>query len=158
MNFETSIFEIVNWFLHVQMMTHKKLQKLLYFSYGIYLAEYNEDINNLENKLFPNNFQAWVHGPVDPNVYEIYKNNGVNYLFVEKPYVNTFNERILSTLNRVMEIYGNYEADELEQISHNQLPWKNARKGLGPTDISTNSISDEDIYITFIKILNGEAR
>lgn len=157
MNFEVNIFEVVNWFLHTQPMTHKKLQKLLYFSYGIYLVTYNENVHDLKNKLFINNFQAWVHGPVDPSVYELYKNNGINLLYIEETYVNNFNIKTLKVLNKTIELYGKYDADELEQITHEQLPWQNARKELGPTDISTNRLSDEDIFITFRDLLNYNA-
>ena len=63
------VYEIAKWFLHTEPMTHKKLQKLLYFSYGIYLAQNNENCNKLNNSLFKNKFEAWVHGPVDPKIY-----------------------------------------------------------------------------------------
>lgn len=158
MNYESNIFEIANYFLHYQPMTHKKLQKLLYFCYGIYLATYNEDEHNLNDRLFENNFQAWVHGPVAPEIYSLYKNNGVNLLYIEEPYINTFSPKIQRVLNKTIEYYGNYEADELEEISHGQLPWKNARKNLGITDISVNPISDVDIFLAFRGIIRDNDR
>ncbi len=62
----------------------------------------------------------------------------------------------MNALNKTMEIYGNYSADELENISHNQAPWMNARKGLAPIEASNNLLSDVDIFLTFTKILFNE--
>lgn len=146
------INQIVRWFLHYEPMTHKKLQKLLYFCYGIYLARNNINENNLQNVLFLNNFEAWVHGPVIPEIYNIYKNNGITPLYIEEE-VEEFNDNIMNILNETMLMYGNYNADELEYITHNQTPWKNARKGLSPIEASSNIIELEDIYLTFRDII-----
>ena len=150
------VYEIAKWFLHTEPMTHKKLQKLLYFSYGIYLAQNNENCNKLNNSLFKNKFEAWVHGPVDPKIYSLYKNNGINLLYLENIETTSFNQHIMNALNKTMELYNQYSADELENISHNQAPWKNARKNLMPMESSNNLLSDVDIYLTFKKILSNE--
>jgi len=150
------VYEIAKWFLHTEPMTHKKLQKLLYFSYGIYLAQNNENCNKLNNSLFKNKFEAWVHGPVDPKIYSLYKNNGINLLYLENIETTSFNQNIMNALNKTMELYNQYSADELENISHNQAPWKNARKNLMPMESSNNLLSDVDIYLTFKKILSNE--
>lgn len=154
MNYATNVKNIVEWFLHNMPMTHKKLQKLLYFSYGFYLAQNNNDVNNLENFLFVNNFEAWVHGPVDPTIYNIFKNNGVNLLYMENTTTFKFDEKIMNALNITMEKYGKMNADELEYESHIQLPWKNARNGIAETDISNSKLQDEDIYLTFKELLH----
>ena len=155
MNYATNIRSIVNWFLTNKPMTHKKLQKLLYFSYGIYLAQNNDDVNKLNNQLFENNFEAWVHGPVDPEIYAIYKNYGINELFIERTCIFNFDEKILIALNKTMELYGNFEADELEEKTHKQLPWIKARNGIGATEVSTAKICDKDIFLEFQSIING---
>lgn len=143
------IYEIAKWFLHTEAMTHKKLQKLLYFSYGIYLAQNNVSTSTLEKSLFKNNFEAWVHGPVDPTIYSLYKNNGINLLSIEKVETFSFDLEIINALNKTMEMYGEYSADELENITHDHISWKNARKGLSSIEASNNLLSDEDIFIAF---------
>ena len=150
------IYEIAKWFLHTEPMTHKKLQKLLYFSYGIYLAQNNDNPDNLTNLLFKNDFEAWVHGPVNPQIYSLYKNNGINLIYLEKVETIDFDKNIMDALNKTMEIYGSYSADELENISHNQSPWINARCGLSPIEASSNLLSDKDIYITLRNVLANE--
>ena len=123
-----NIYDVAKWFLHVEAMTHKKLQKLLYFSYGIYMAQNNESCNNINKALFKNEFEAWVHGPVDPNIYRLFKHYGVNLICIEGIEKFNFSFDVLSALNKTIEIYGKYSADELEKITHSQAPWQNARK------------------------------
>ncbi len=141
--------DIINWFLYQQPMTHKKLQKLLYFSYGIFLTENNKDCDNIKDCLFVNRFEAWVHGPVDPVVYQIYKKSGINLISIESFDESVLNKKVLRALNKTMKIYSEYDADELEEITHNQMPWKKARKGLAPWESSNNRILDRDIFIAF---------
>lgn len=50
-------------------VTNLKLQKLLYFAYGINLLLYKQ-------KLFQTSIQAWKLGPVVPEVYKEFKNSG----------------------------------------------------------------------------------
>lgn len=64
-----NIYEVANFFLNKEAMSHKKLQKLCYFSQAWYLANYGEP-------LVPNRFEAWVHGPVSPDLYYKYKGWG----------------------------------------------------------------------------------
>ena len=51
---------------HNALCTPLKLQKLLYYSQGWYLAQTNQT-------LFEEDIQAWGHGPVCPSVYHHYK-------------------------------------------------------------------------------------
>ena len=59
-----TIFDIANWFLSKEGMTHKKLQKLCYYAQAWYLALY-------KNKLIDGYFEAWVHGPVNSSLYHM---------------------------------------------------------------------------------------
>ena len=151
-----NILDVAKWFLHTQPMTHKKLQKLLYYSYGIYLVQNNTNEEQIEKTLFVNKFEAWVHGPVDPTVYALFKNSGINLLSLESIDTYNFDVDVINALNKTIELYGDYSADELENISHNQAPWKNARRGIDSMDSSNNPLLDSDIYKTFKKeLING---
>ena len=52
-------------------LTNLKLEKLLYFAYGVHLSLYNEP-------LFDEKIQAWRLGPVVPSVYRELKSCGSN--------------------------------------------------------------------------------
>ena len=70
-----SIEDIADFFLKIvdresdSTITPLKLQKILYYAQGYYLA-----INDVE--LFPEEFQAWTHGPVNEEIYIKYKDYG----------------------------------------------------------------------------------
>lgn len=48
-------------------VTQMKLQKMVYFAHGLYLAAYNKQ------PLIKETFQAWKFGPVVPDIYHTYK-------------------------------------------------------------------------------------
>jgi len=53
----------------VRDLTNLKLQKLLYFAYGLHYALYGKE-------LFSERFEAWQYGPVLRSVYKEFKNFG----------------------------------------------------------------------------------
>ena len=68
-----TVFDVANWFLSKESMTPKKLQKLVYYAYSWYLTLVNESKDDLTAKLFTSRLEAWVHGPVFPELYQKYK-------------------------------------------------------------------------------------
>ena len=58
------------------MMTHLRLQKLVYYSQAWHLVLQKK-------KLFRDRIEAWAHGPVIPNLYSIYhqRNQKLLYFF-----------------------------------------------------------------------------
>lgn len=145
--------EVADWFLAKGegKISPKKLQKLVYYAYAWTLTLLNDSAENLTNKLFDDGrFEAWVHGPVIHGLYNEYAEYGFNNIskFKTQP---TFTEDIEDVLNQVWDVYGKYNADQLESMTHQESPWKNARKGLSPLDSSSNPISDKDIFNCYIK-------
>lgn len=119
-------------------MTHKKLQKICYYVYCWYLVLNDE-------RLFNSKFQAWIHGPVDPLIYQEFKHNGwenIEYNESKEIKLTIRDERFIIS---ILDIYGIYAADELEKLTHKEQPWKSARLNL-PSNVSSNNIiSDLDI-------------
>ena len=139
------IFDVAKWFLSKESMTHKKLQKLCYYAYSWFIYMENDDIENIENRLFEEKFQAWVHGPVNYELYLEY--SGYKWNKIEKEDSNFGNLKEYNDfLENVWSTYGVYDGDQLETISHQELPWINARKGLKSFESSQNLIDDKDIY------------
>ena len=68
-----SVFSVADFFLARASMSPKKLQKLVYYAYAWTLALLNETIDDLHFRLFHNKIEAWVHGPVVPDLYQQYK-------------------------------------------------------------------------------------
>ncbi len=144
-----NINEIVKWLLSKNEMTHKRLQKLLYFSYGEYLAIKNENKENIKIALFNNDFEGWAHGPVSPKIYNIFKGSGYKTLGLHPNSSINIDDEDNIILNGIYNKYKEYTTDELEKISHEQAPWKNSRIGLGTFDIGNKRITTEDIFECF---------
>lgn len=140
---------ITNYILSIKELTPKALQKILYYSQGFYKA-----FNNLW--IFNNVPQAWQHGPVYNNIYQTYKKFGFNPIVINSnlvKYENSINKSDRDFLNYVVKHYGCYTGDTLEETSHNESPWINARRGLSYNEASKKEISMNDIteYFTTIK-------
>lgn len=130
-------------FDRLEEVTPLMLQKLLYFIQGTSLAL-------REKPMFPENCQAWVHGPVYPEVYDMFRD--FKYDPIEDArfaiFENTKKE-LAEDERRVIELvadtFGVYGGKVLERITHAELPWKIARKGYGDGIPSNEMISIESI-------------
>jgi len=127
-----------------------KLQKILYFLYLDYLKENNE-------KLFDEEFEAWVYGPVVTKVFYHIKHHGFNFEIEEDDTLfeicSLNNDKIKSFIDEKINKYLNKSTFDLVEIAHNTKPWKNARKGLKDNEISNNNINFSDMK-DFSKIWN----
>jgi uncharacterized phage-associated protein len=116
---------IAKWFIawaeaEADELSNLKLQKLLYYSQGHYLAEY--DI-----ALFSEPIQAWSHGPVVPKVYYEYKDSGSSSIRLQDSDPFEWNDVDPGTadfLSKVWNTYGGYSAGWLRNMTHEEKPWK----------------------------------
>lgn len=146
-----STIELVSqWFLSLTSMSNKKLQKLCYYAYCWFIV-FNNDLESITQNdneniqvLCADRFQAWIHGPVCPRLYRRYKEYGWHDI-PQVTYKPKVPKSLESLLNQVWEAYGAFTADELEIISHGEMPWKNARKGYQSGEACSNEISNYDI-------------
>lgn len=136
------IYQIVDWYLiqttYENPMTHLALQKLLYFSQSWCKV--------LTGKwLFENDCQAWVHGAVYPEVYEQFKPFKYNPLPKVKKEIKLASQE-LQVLMFVKKFYFDvYNARGLENICHNELPYKEARNGCADKEVGKRIIAKESI-------------
>ncbi|NET71719.1 MAG: SocA family protein [Sphaerospermopsis sp. SIO1G2] len=117
-------------------LSNLKLQKLVYYAQAWYLALYNQP-------LFPEDFEAWVHGPVIPDLYQEYKKFGWKPIFkdVKEP---KFYDQVHDFLTELAEVYFSCDAFELEQMTHREHPWMEARGNL-PQDAPSNAIISKEV-------------
>ncbi len=136
-------------FEQLKEVTPLTLQKLLYFIQGESYA--------LNGKpLLYETCQAWVHGPVYPEVYTMFRDFKYNpiedarfAIFEAAEYKLDDEER--RVIDLVVNTFGEYSGKTLERITHEEDPWKLARKGLAD-DISSN----EPISMDSIKMYYTE--
>lgn len=98
-------------------ISNLKLQKLLYYAQGFYLAMFNKE-------LFKEDFEAWEHGPVIPALYRMYKKYGAKALPVPDDFdLDSYTAEERSFLNEVYDSFGQYSAWALRELSHQTTPW-----------------------------------
>ena len=148
------IFDVARWFLSKESMSHKKLQKLCYYAYAWFLVFFNdqESVSATLNTLCATGFEAWVHGPVSPELYHMYKGFGWNDIPKEET-CPAFPKDVVDLLNQVWDAYGSFSADQLERLTHTETPWQEARKGKRPDEPSNVKIDDKQIFYYYSKMM-----
>lgn len=143
---DLTAFDIAKTFLNYEKMTPKKLQKLCYYAYAWYLTLYKK-------RLFNGRFQAWIHGPVLPELYQEYKSYGRKPIDkTEVPDSVRKKPDVLDIIELVYKSYGHLDGDELEYLTHLEEPWLAARKGYRPDEPCQNEIDDHIIYQYYSKV------
>ncbi len=125
----------------------KKLQKLIYYVDAWHLVHFDKQI-------IEEDFEAWVHGPVVPELYHELKKFRFNNIMVVNDELDSADERIkknakkanlsedqLELIFSVLNKYGSLTSYELEMLSHSEKPWLEARQGVPPHERCTNKIS-----------------
>lgn len=122
-------------------LTEIQIQKLTYYAYAWYIVKHN----NL--KLFEEAPEAWMHGPVFRSLYHSMKKES----FYKDEVEGDIEDDVRSFLDVIYQIYGKYSGNELENMTHSELPWQNARKkaNVKPHERSTEKITDEDIITCY---------
>ena len=130
-------------FERLEEVTPHMLQKLLYFIQGVSYA-----LN--AKPMFTENCQAWVHGPVYPEVYDIFRDFKYNPIEDARFVIFECAEDVLTeeecrTIDLVVNTFGEYGGKVLERITHEEMPWKLARKGYTDNIPSNETITMENI-------------
>lgn len=99
-------------------ISNLKLQKLVYYAQGFSLALLGEP-------LFDEPIEAWMHGPVVPGLYHRFNKYGSNPI----PPSSEFDVSVLSRdqkrlIEEVFDVYGQYSAWKLRQLTHEEDPWR----------------------------------
>lgn len=130
----------------------KKLQKLLFLSYSFYLVFMNDNKDDINNRLFTNEFEAWAHGPVYPHIYRKFKKYGMNNIFIDDIKYDhiLLSEDEKEIINIVLKEFSVYKAYQLENFTHNLGCWLKKHNDYGYFDICTERIEDKDIYTDFV--------
>ena len=132
-------------------VTTMKLQKLLYYCQGWHLAWEAE-------KLFDAEIQAWLNGPVVREIYDLHR----GLYSVECPWPDHGDPTALSydestTVDAVLETYGDWTPEQLSQTTHREPPWREARKGLPKTARSVRTIDTDIMQDYFIGLLEAQS-
>lgn len=106
-----------------ELITNMKLQKLLYYAQGLHLAIYDKP-------LFDASIVKWIHGPVVPDIYHKYKFNGSSGISLSEDdplNMNAFSSEELEVMDEAYDVFGQFSAWRLREMTHEEPPWKNAQ-------------------------------
>ena len=123
-------------------LTPLKLQKILYYAQGWYLANFNKP-------LFQDRIEAWKYGPAIRSIYkeyEAYGNQPIKDVAIEESELSLIGPNDQKYLDKIWEFYKDYSASELVASTHNERPWRETR-----LEIQENVNSDIEIPLTTIK-------
>lgn len=131
---------IANYFLALSepekgdIISNLKIQKLLYYTQGFHLALYG-------TRLFSQEVYAWQYGPVVQEVYQEFRRFGANAIEIPENFdFNQFNKEELELLSEINDIYGQYSAVKLMNMTHRETPWMNT---------PLNGVISNDLMITY---------
>jgi uncharacterized phage-associated protein len=127
------------------LISNLKLQKLLYYAQGVHMALQ-------DTPLFEEDIQAWQHGPVVPSIYQQYKDYGGNSL--SAPALGTidftrYTPEEQETLSEVYNVYGQFSAWRLREMTHSEGPWKDYYKE-GQSAIIIPKMALNDYFKTLV--------
>lgn len=133
-------------------ITPLKLQKLLYYCQAWHLAIF-------DTPLFDEPIKAWTHGPVVHSVWQRFANKEIPRhcaIPLDSTEINvpTLANDTNQLLEEVLGLYGEHSGSYLEELTHREKPWLEAREGLQEHQKGERSIS-HDTMKTFYKALNN---
>lgn len=131
-------------------VSNLKLQKLLYYAQGWYLALNREP-------LFDDELQAWMHGPAQRQVCGRFKRWSWNPIEADIPDPK-LSDDVADHLIEVYEVYGRFSPWELERMTHSEAPWREARGDLHDSEPSEELISKKSMRRYFSDRLEASER
>lgn len=117
-------------------LTDIQIQKLVYYAYSWYMVLHGG------KKMFDELPEAWIHGPVFRTLFDSMKNYE-NFSNLDN--IEQMGKSNSEFLDKIYDVYGKYSGNDLERMTHSELPWREARHGLQPHEFSQNKIKDRDI-------------
>lgn len=119
-----NVFDVAKYILEQKgPMSTMKLQKLCYYAQAWSLVWDDKP-------LFDEEFEAWANGPVCRELFS--KTQGMYSVSSEDEdgVIDNLNENEIDTINKVLEHYGEHNAQWLSQLTHLEEPWNLARVGI----------------------------
>jgi uncharacterized phage-associated protein len=120
-----NVFDVAAYILTKRnAMTAMKLQKLVYYSQAWSLVWDDAP-------LFTERIEAWANGPVVRELYEAHRGLfRVQEIGPGNPEAISAEPR--GTIDAVLKFYGDKPSQWLSDLTHQEAPWLNARKGFAP--------------------------
>lgn len=130
-----------------------KLQKLVYYAQAWHYTVFGVP-------LFEEKIEAWVNGPVVPSLYYRFaplhtKNSTINIKELDLK-IPLFKATTKKLLDEVFNLYGERSGSYLEDLTHSEKPWIEARGILPPFAICKKEITLESMKDYYSAFKNGK--
>lgn len=153
---DVTVFDVADYFLSKlnidvgSSITPLKLQKLVYYAQAWSLVWDDKP-------LFNEHMEAWAHGPVNPELYNKYRDYGWRNIGpVNEVDLDIFTKDELETMDAVWDGYGDYDGKYLERLTHQESPWTEARGDCSPGEYCDNVISIESMKAYYTNMYDGD--
>lgn len=136
-------------------LTLLKLQKILFYVQAWHLGFG-------KGPLFRGPFQAWIHGPVNREIYDRFKDTHSLYASVtcedilNKLAAESLSEHVRVHIDEVLEAYGDLSGTQLEVMTHGEKPWIQARGNRRASE-RCEEIITEQLMTDFYKNMLAES-
>jgi uncharacterized phage-associated protein len=102
-------------------LSNLKLQKLVYYAQGCHLALFGKPL--IEEPI-----EAWEHGPVVPALYRKFKMHAATPIPRPKNGIDKakYTKKVRELLDEVFQVYGQFSASKLRNMTHAEPPWVDA--------------------------------
>lgn len=132
---KTTVFDIAKYILSkTGDISAMKLQKLVYYSQAWSLVWDDKP-------LFESRIEAWVGGPVVPDLYQEHKGKFIVSFDDFKGNIDSLSDDNKSTIDEVLNAYADKNAQWLSDLTHMEEPWLIAREGLTKSQRGNNEIT-----------------
>ena len=151
------VFDLADWLIKKGQeekvsISHKKLQKLLYYikHWSLYEDQSSDlGVRPPDGLLIDADFEAWVHGAVCRQVFNQYRQYGFDDLTKINGILNSrqpeIDSKVEAFLKAVWDKYKNCSADQLERLNHQDKSWINQRSNLNKDTLTDRKISENDM-------------
>lgn len=141
-----SVYDVANYFLAQadedagDSISNLKLQKLVYYAQGLHLALFDAP-------LFDEPLEAWMHGPVSPALYRVFRDYGSAGIPVPQgANFDALNDEQKEFLDEVYSVYGQFSAWKLRNMTHEEAPWKDT-----PSNMVISHEALKEFFVTRVR-------
>ena len=147
-----SVFDVATYILQqLGDMSCMKLQKLCYYAQAWSLVWDGAP-------LFDEDFEAWASGPVCPELFQKTQGKFIVHASDEQGDVSLLSDNQKDSIDKVLEFYGDKDAQWLKQLTIMEDPWRLAWRGVLIDDELSNIVSKDSMVLYYSSILKEHTR
>ena len=138
-----SVFDVATYILQqLGDMSCMKLQKLCYYAQAWSLVWDGVP-------LFDEDFEAWASGPVCPELFQKTQGEFIVHASDEQGDMSLLSDNQKDSIDKVLEFYGDKDAQWLKQLTIMEDPWRLAWRGMLIGVHSPNIVSKDSMALYY---------